>query len=104
MGRCCSVTHVNFQTYRLNPASHLHWVCWEDEYVVFDESSGQTHQLDPVRAFVLHALSEGAQPVTELFDQLAQVPLLVASPHFPQLLSAVLDELQAHGLVEVIGS
>lgn len=88
--------------YRLHSAASLHWAGWNDEYVIFDEASGQTHQLDAVRAYVLHLLGEDSQSFSRLAEALSQVPVFAAKPAINGILSAVLVEFETSGLVEVI--
>jgi len=87
--------------YGVNPKCVLHWVSWDDEYVVFDESSGQTHQLDSVRAFVLNFLGADAHSFEAILTELATVPVLADVPQLLELLKTILNELSTHGLVEV---
>src|SRR5215831_2802435 len=37
----------------------LHWKMWEDECVVFNSGSGQTHVLDPIAAILIREINEG---------------------------------------------
>jgi PqqD family protein of HPr-rel-A system len=88
--------------YRINPALILHWACWDDEYVIFDECSGQTHQIDPSRAFVLNTLCDGIKSFGALHADLAAIPSLASNTQLPVLLKTILDEFGTHGLVEAI--
>jgi len=87
--------------YIVNLKCVLHWVSWNDEYVVFDESSGQTHLLDPLRAFVLNFLSAGCYPFEVVLTELTAIPALADSLRLSELLKAILSEFGALGLVEV---
>jgi len=53
---------------RLNPPGSLHWLQWEDDYVVFDEASGLTHQLDTPTAHVLMCIEDGATDMDSLIS------------------------------------
>lgn len=45
------------------PAAHgLHWLRWEDVYVVFQPSSAETHVFNETTALVLRALEHGPLP------------------------------------------
>jgi len=44
-------------------APPLHWHCWDDEYVAFNELSGDTHRLDSATAALLRDLAES--PATQ---------------------------------------
>ena len=86
--------------YRLNSVVDLHWAHWDDEYVVFDQASGQTHHLDPLRAFVVNALTEAPQDLTGLVSELASFPGLGDAADLGRTLSGLLNELVTTGLVE----
>jgi len=45
--------------WQLNPLASLHWRHWDAEWVVFDESSGQTLLADGLAAASLMALETG---------------------------------------------
>lgn len=87
--------------YRLRSSSSLHWAAWNHEYVVFDEASGQTHQLDAVRAYVLHLLSEAPQSFSDVSQTLAALPAFQNDSAPNVILRAVFAEFEACGLVEV---
>jgi len=88
--------------YRLRTVCRLHWKSWNDEYVVFDETSGQTHQLSSVHAFVLHLLTENPHTQSPLVSA-----LLLAIPSadaftLTEQVQSVLRELESSGLVDVV--
>jgi PqqD family protein of HPr-rel-A system len=80
----------------------LYWRCWADEYVVFDESSGHTHQLDAMRAFVLDVLAQSPCSFEGVLSELASIPATTELPSLSELLTTFLNEFGAHGLVEEI--
>ncbi|WP_366887941.1 HPr-rel-A system PqqD family peptide chaperone [Rhodoferax sp.] len=81
----------------------MHWATWDDEYVIFDEGSGQTHCIDAVRAFVVNCVLDGVCSPNNLVDELANVPRLADSFNLTELVETILNELCSHGLVEVVG-
>ena len=89
-------------SYRLHSVNKLHWAARNDEYVVFDEASGQTHQLDAVRAFVLQLLSESTQTFADVEEALAALPAFSEKPSTNEILRTVFSEFEARGLVEAI--
>lgn len=94
--------HVSeYVQYQLRPITKLYWVSWSDEWVVFDETSGQTHQLDAVRAFVLHLLSESSQRSSRLAVELSQ-SLAVSTSVARDVMLLVIRELEVAGLVETV--
>ena len=89
-------------SYRSNSAPYLHWAVWNDEYVVFDEASGQTHQLDAVRAYILHLVSDGPQTLSNVVHALAELPRVPTESVTSAVISAIFSEFETCGLVEVI--
>ena len=68
--------------------------------MVFDEGSGQTHQMDSVRAFILNTLGEKSRSFDNLSSELAGIPSLADSGQLNDLIEKILNELCTHGLVE----
>ena len=87
-------------TWALNPTSGLHWRCWDDEWVVFDQGSGQTHLMRPLQAATL--MQFGAQPLSfeQLLDKVAaDMPSLPPSD-LASAVSLAIDQLVGLGLLE----
>ncbi|WP_165830823.1 HPr-rel-A system PqqD family peptide chaperone [Rhodoferax ferrireducens] len=91
---------MSHTAYKINPAASLHWASWDDEYVVFDEGSGQTHQMDSVRAFILNTLVEKSRSFNNLVSELTSTSSLADSDQLNDLVEKILNELCTHGLVE----
>lgn len=88
--------------YRVRPVCRLHWACWNEEFVVFDEASGQTHQLDPIRAFVLQLLTEGVQTFQGVSQALSE-PRVAPDANVPDVhLKTIFTEFEAAGLLETV--
>ena len=49
----------------------LHWRRWDDEFVVFDVGSGQTHQLAPYTAATLMMLELNSNDIVELTSRVS---------------------------------
>ncbi|HKZ08189.1 MAG TPA: HPr-rel-A system PqqD family peptide chaperone [Methylomirabilota bacterium] len=82
--------------WELSEGSRLHWKHWDDEYVVFDEGSGDTHLLDPLAAEVLKALEEQPADVPALLARLGFVDDREIEAH----LRATLERFRDIGLAE----
>jgi len=93
------VTNTEF---RLRSIGRLHWASWFDEYVVFDEASGQTHQLDQVHAFVLHLLSEAPQSRQSICEAFLAVTALPSLAGIEERVPSICDEFILCGLVEAV--
>lgn len=88
-------------TYRIRANARLHWAGWNDEFVVFNESSGQTHQLDALRAFVLNLLVESPRTWDEALNELrAALKPGHDNPDAAEALRAALTAFEQHGLVD----
>lgn len=87
--------------YRAHSPPGLHWAGWNDEYVVFDESSGQTHQLDAVRAYALHLLSDGTQSTSDVVQALVELPAFPKESVSAATVATIFSEFLTCGLVEV---
>lgn len=70
--------------WRLQPARRLHWRDWGGDSVVYDESSGETHQFSPLAAAAMAWLEERPHSAIGLTGAIAT-----------DLGSAVDDELHA---------
>ena len=90
--------------YRIRPSTHLHWAGWDGEFVVFNEGSGQTHQLDPLRALVLDLLQESPRTWQETLDGVGQALALDAGADAAPALQRMLDEFQRLGLVDTLSA
>lgn len=89
------------QFYRINPVVKLHWAAWRDQYVVFDETSGQTHLLDADNALVLDFLADRMVRFDVLVKELALASIIFRDSKVADWLTSVLYEFQKSGLVEV---
>lgn len=82
--------------------SSFHWASWGDEHVIYDDASGQTHVLDPVKAYILETLADGPASVTALalpFVNMLPAPT-AESPE--QLVEGALEQLVRSQLVETV--
>lgn len=87
--------------FRLNSVVQLRWASWDDEHVVFDIASGQTHLLDPLRAYVLHSMDNCAVSVEDLWVGMVDSSDAVEATATKRTMDAILSEFLALGLVEM---
>jgi PqqD family protein of HPr-rel-A system len=78
----------------------LHWRRWDDDFVVFDVGSGQTHQLSPVTAATLMMLETTSGDLVELSTRVASELGIAQDAQLASTVSEALDGLQAVGLIE----
>jgi PqqD family protein of HPr-rel-A system len=86
--------------WELAAGSRLHWVSWDDEYVVFDEGSGNTHLLDFLTAEVLKALEQARGAVPALVGRVATRLDLDADADLERRIREVVERFREAGLVE----
>jgi PqqD family protein of HPr-rel-A system len=86
--------------WRLGKLTSLHWRRWDDEWVVFDVASGQTHRLDLFTAVTLLTLEEAPRDRVGLAAALAADLELESNDALAAALDTALQRLQTVGLVE----
>ncbi len=72
----------------LPPLAEFHWRCWGEDWVLFDNGSGQTVQIDALLAAALTELEQSPASLAELQQRL------------PLLLERALPEEAWPGLVQ----
>jgi PqqD family protein of HPr-rel-A system len=93
------ISEAGDEIWALRPLTRLHWRRFDDEFIVFDEGSGYTHQLDALTAVALLCLEEGPLPLAELSARVAgELKLPQGSPL--EILATQLDRLKALWLIE----
>jgi len=86
--------------WELAEGSRLHWASWDDEYVVFDEGSGNTHLLDFLTAEVLKALEQSRGAVPALIERVAARLDLDPDADLERRIREVVERFREAGLVE----
>ena len=84
----------------LNPLAALHWRCWDEEWVLFDAGSGQTHQMDPVAAATLMAIEAGPVSMLELLSEVALNLSVENAADLEEFVLPIVDQLIRLGLIE----
>ncbi|MDP2370731.1 HPr-rel-A system PqqD family peptide chaperone [Rhodoferax sp.] len=87
-------------TWRLNPASDLHWRCWDNEWVLFDQGSGQTHLINPISAGTLMQFGAQSLSFQQLLDKVATDMSLTTGPELASAVSQAVEQLVGLGLLE----
>jgi PqqD family protein of HPr-rel-A system len=88
-------------TYRIatEDAASLHWRRWDNEYVLYDAESGDTHLLDAVGRAVLTALGAGPLDFEALAARVAQDICVELDPDLIAHLRGLLRGLESAGLL-----
>jgi PqqD family protein of HPr-rel-A system len=87
--------------WELAEGSQLHWKSWDDEFVVFDEGSGDTHLLDPLAAEVLKALEEAPGDVPALIARVGRLGI-ERDPEIERHVRATIQRFLEAGLAEPV--
>jgi PqqD family protein of HPr-rel-A system len=88
------------EIWQLAADSDLHWRCWDGEWVVYNDASGDTHLLDSLAVIALKALAEGPAEADALCRNLAQSMDLAADDRLAGTVGDMLRELGRLGLVD----
>lgn len=86
--------------WHLNTLASLHWRRWDDEWVVFDVGSGQTHQMDTLTAVTLMVVDDTPVPLAELGSRVAAELLIPSNQELFDALNGILHRLVTAGLLE----
>ncbi len=81
--------------------SALLWRQWDDEYVVFNPSSGDTHVLNLVAAQALKFLERAEADATDLAEHVGATLNLNADDGLLQHMDQLIDQFDELGLVEL---
>ena len=89
------------EIWRLNPCACLHWLSWDEDHIVFNAASGQTHVLNELGAAILHLLEENALNSVEIGQRIVtQYEELVLDTDLSAAIEALLENLDILGLIE----
>lgn len=91
-------------TWRIAHGQHLRLHIWQDECVVFNDLSGDTHLLGSAAAIVLTALRDSPAASTALAAMLATQLSLPMDDQLQEEVDGLLDELGGFSLIEIATS
>lgn len=91
-------------TWQVVDAAELSWRFWDDQFIVFNPASGDTHLLNPLAGEALQRLQQGPADVPELARHAASNLGLAPDELLSQEIETLLDELDELGLVESVQS
>ena len=80
----------------------LHWRRWDDEFVVFDVGSGQTHQLAPYTAATLLMLELNSHNIVELTSRVSIELDVSDDKNIADAVAEAVHDLQIVGLIEFL--
>jgi PqqD family protein of HPr-rel-A system len=86
--------------WRLKPLCLLHWHQFGDEWVAFDDGSGDTHRMDTLSAVALMCLGESPCSLAELGSQVSVETDLPQGEELTRALASVLQTYAGEGLIE----
>ena len=91
---------ARLQSWNLVSNATLYWKTLQDECVVFNSASGQTHLLDPISALFVHQIQQRRQESDELFFETARLLECDLTPEIRTTFEERLWKLEASGLIE----
>jgi len=86
--------------WRIVPNATLYWQTWDDDCIVFNSASGQTHLLDPLPALLLRQVDEGCSDRESLLTGTAKLLNIELTAELLGLLDQALKQLDDAGLIE----
>jgi len=92
--------HREGRRWRVLRAEELYWRRWDEQYVVYDSGSGQTHVLDPAAALLIQLLGERSFEAFELSEKMASLLHVDADAEFQERLQQTLSKLEELSLIE----
>ena len=80
----------------------MHWRYWEEGYILFNATSGQTHFLNEMGAAVLKSLKEAVVPLNtnQIYEQIAADYNLIIDTPLQSYIGSLLMDLDRLGLIE----
>jgi PqqD family protein of HPr-rel-A system len=94
------MTSTTSPRWKVNSEFPLHWRSWDDEFVVYNSGSGDTHLLDPVAAEALQSLEQESADLSELVDRVSGSMEIEPDTEFSAYLEQLLSDLYKLGLIE----
>ena len=88
------------EIWRLKSLCSLNWRRFGDEWVAYDEGSGDTYRMDTLSAVTLMCLAEAPGSLPDLTTQVAIETDLPAGEELSQALASVLETYAGEGLIE----
>ena len=88
--------------WELAEGCRLHWISWDDEYVVFDEGSGDTHLLDFLASEVLKVLEQSSGSEQALVERVVARLGLDPDIDLERRIREAIAKFRDAGLVEQI--
>jgi PqqD family protein of HPr-rel-A system len=90
------------ETWRVCGSGRFQWRSWADEFVVYDEVSGDTHLLDSITACALRKLQEQPASLGDLADHVTSHLSLQEPAELHDYLDDVLGKLHRLDLIEPV--
>ena len=89
--------------WRLNPACQIHWRYWDNDYILFNVASGQTHFLNDLGAITLELVAEQALDEEALLEAFAlRFEDFVIDDELREYVATMLEDLDNLGLIEPV--
>jgi PqqD family protein of HPr-rel-A system len=90
------------QVWQLISRSLLLWRAWDDEIVVYNVASGDTHHLDPLTSEAFDILLQSPADAAELAQRIATSLDVERSDELDNAVELIVRRFQGSGLVEPV--
>jgi PqqD family protein of HPr-rel-A system len=96
------MTSIETAIWKVPSKFQLHWRSWDDEFVVYNNGSGDTHLLDPLAAQALQGLVREQASLSELTVKVANSLEIEPDSELSAYLERLLSDFYKLGLIERI--
>ena len=94
----------NEQTWQIDRNRLGYWRCWDDEVVIYDDTSGDTMRLDVVLTQAFFRLLDAPATQAELTEHLAKILGLDVDRQLERYTAMALERFQRSRLIEPVSN
>ena len=94
------MTALSTRRWRVPAGAGILWRSWADEYIVYENASGDTHQLDQISALALKELQQKQASLPELNELVAAALSIESDSELSIYLDKVISNLHRLDLIE----
>lgn len=84
----------------INPVCRLHWRCWGESYILFNETSCQTHYLNHIAVEILQLLAQAILTEEQLSHKIAEKHGFQLDDEMRNYIAETMISMDELGLIE----
>lgn len=95
------MSHNSTETHwQVVPDLELRWLEWDDEFIVYNTGSGDTHLLNTLATALIQYLQQASASLSQLIDYSVNTLGVTPDEDFEKNLKDLFAELERSGLIE----